>query len=54
MLNRQDHRLESWMDAVQADDLPELHSLVTGLRRDFDAAPAGLTMNHNPALSKGT
>jgi transposase len=29
---------------VQADNLPALHSLVTGLRRDLDAVTAGLTM----------
>ncbi|MEU8178988.1 hypothetical protein AB0C14_39525 [Microbispora hainanensis] len=37
--------LEQWMKRVQADDLPELHSFVTGLRRDFDAAKAGLTFH---------
>lgn len=29
---------------VLADDLPALHSLVSGLRRDFDAVTAGLSM----------
>jgi hypothetical protein len=37
-------RLPDWMLRVQADDLPALHSLVTGLRRDLDAVTAGLTM----------
>jgi hypothetical protein len=37
-------RLPDWMQRVQADNLPALHSLVTGLRRDLDAATAGLTM----------
>jgi transposase len=37
-------RLPDWMLRVQADNLPALHSLVTGLRRDLDAATAGLTM----------
>ncbi|MEV4130104.1 transposase [Nocardia sp. NPDC049707] len=36
--------LERWMTAVDADDLPALHSFVRGLRRDFDAATAGLTL----------
>ncbi|URN08545.1 transposase [Actinomadura madurae] len=53
MLDRQGHRLESWMNAVQADDLPELHSFVTGLRRDFDAARAGLTMHHSSGPVEG-
>ncbi|MGV9667831.1 transposase [Nocardia niigatensis] len=33
--------LEQWMKAVDADDL---HSFVRGLRRDFDAVTAGLTL----------
>lgn len=37
-------RLPDWMRRVQADNLPALHSLVTGLRRDLDAVTAGLTM----------
>lgn len=36
--------LEQWMKAVDADDLPALHSFVRGLRRDFDAVTAGLTL----------
>ncbi len=41
--------LEQWMKRVQADDLPELYSFVTGLQRDFDAAKAGLTLPHGSA-----
>jgi transposase len=37
-------RLPDWMQRVQDDNLPALHSLVTGLRRDLDAVTAGLTM----------
>jgi transposase len=36
--------LEEWMNGVQADDLPDLHSFVTGVRRDRDAVVAGLTL----------
>lgn len=37
-------QLPAWMDRVLADDLPAaLHSLVNGLRRDFDAVTAGLS-----------
>ncbi|GLW04485.1 transposase [Streptomyces lavendulae] len=39
---RGDH-LPDWMDRVLADDLPALHSLVNGLRRDFDGVTAGLS-----------
>lgn len=37
-------RLPDWMLRVQADNLPALHSLIVGLRRDLDAVTAGLTM----------
>ncbi len=37
-------RLTAWIHRVQADPLPALHSLITGLRRDLDAVVAGLTM----------
>jgi transposase len=53
MLNRRGHRLENWMNAVQTDDLPELHSFVTGLHRDFDAARAGLTLNYSSGPVEG-
>lgn len=31
------------MDRVLADDLPALHSLVNGMKRDLDAVTAGLS-----------
>ncbi|MFE0646299.1 ISL3 family transposase [Streptomyces sp. NPDC058877] len=36
-------QLPAWMERVLADDLPALHSLVTGLSRDIDAVTAGLS-----------
>jgi len=45
--------LEQWMNQVEADDLPELHSFVRGLRRDFDAARAGLTLPHSSGKVEG-
>ncbi|MFD9618335.1 transposase [Streptomyces virginiae] len=36
-------QLPDWMERVLADDLSALHSLVSGLRRDFDAVTAGLS-----------
>src|SRR6185312_1780883 len=38
------HRLEAWMTAVLHDDLRELHSFVTGRRRDQDAVTVGLAL----------
>ncbi|MDN2496281.1 transposase, partial [Nocardia nova] len=45
--------LEAWMKAVDADDHPALHSFVRGLRRDQDAATAGLTMEWNSGAAEG-
>ncbi|MFD4613584.1 transposase [Streptomyces sp. NPDC058440] len=36
-------QLPAWMDRVTQDELPALHSLVNGLRRDLDAVTAGLS-----------
>nr|WP_107486832.1 transposase [Streptomyces sp. TLI_235] len=41
--DRRGDLLPQWMTRVLADDLPALHSLVAGLRRDQDAVVAGLT-----------
>lgn len=46
-------RLAEWMQRVQADPLPALHSLVTGPRRDLDAVVAGLTMLWTSGPVKG-
>jgi transposase len=40
-------RLDDWMRHVQDDDLPALHSFVTGIKRDHDAVINGLTMSWN-------
>jgi transposase len=37
----------------EADDLPHLHSLATGLRRDLAAVTAGLTEQHNSGPVEG-
>ena len=46
-------RLQQWMDDVQADDLPDLHSFVSGLRRDLDAVTAGLTLRWSSGPVEG-
>jgi transposase len=43
MRKRRGLRLPDWMRRVEADTLPALHSLITGLRRDLDAVTAGLS-----------
>ena len=46
-------RLDGWMRAVEADDLPALHSLVAGLRRDHTAVTAGLTLPYSSGAVEG-
>lgn len=45
--------LEGWMRSVEAQNLPALHSLVTGLRRDQAAVTAGLTLHWNSGPVEG-
>jgi transposase-like protein len=46
-------RLNEWMAAVTADDLPHLHSFVAGIQRDYDAVHNGLTLPHNSGHVEG-
>jgi transposase len=46
-------RLDTWIQQIEADDLPHLHSLATGLRRDLTAIAAGLTEQHNSGPVEG-
>jgi transposase len=47
------HRLPDRIRAVMNDDLPSLHSFVTGIRRDFDAVTAGLTLPYSSGAVEG-
>jgi transposase len=47
------HRLNAWIAAVDADDLPELHSYANGLKRDYDAVRNGLTLAHSSGAVEG-
>jgi transposase len=46
-------RLDDWIRRVQNDDLPALHSFVTGVKRDHDAVINGLTMSWNSGPVEG-
>jgi hypothetical protein len=41
------------LDAVEADNLPALHSLATDMRRDLDAVMNGLTLEHDSGAVEG-
>lgn len=45
--------LPAWMERVEHDNLPALHSLVNGLRRDQDAVIAGLSSSWNSGQVEG-
>jgi transposase len=45
--------LTKWMGVVDAD-LPMLRSFTAGLRRDLDAAVAGLTLEYRSGAVEGT
>jgi hypothetical protein len=46
-------QLDDWMHRVQADDLPALHSFVTGIKRDQDAVVNGLSLSWNSGAVEG-
>jgi len=46
-------RLDGWIAAVDADDLPGLHSFTTGLRRDHQAVINGLRLPYSSGAVEG-
>jgi transposase len=46
-------QLDGWITAVEADDQPDLHSFVRGLKHDYDAVLNGLTMAWNSGVVEG-
>jgi hypothetical protein len=53
MTGRHGERLDAWIAAVRADDLPHLHSFANGLERDHAAVLNGLTLSYNPGAVEG-
>lgn len=53
MNKRRGDRLTDWINRVQSDPLPALHSLLNGLRRDIDAVTAGLSMSWSSGPVEG-
>jgi hypothetical protein len=52
LAGRHGHRLNAWIAAVEADDLPELHSYANGLKRDYDAVATASPWPTAPAPQK--
>jgi transposase len=53
LTNQGGERLDEWMAAVEADDVPHLHRFVRGLRRDYEAVLNGLTLPHSSGAVEG-
>jgi transposase len=53
MAQRRGVELPAWLEEVEADDLPELRSLATGIRRDLSAVINGLTLEHSSGAVEG-
>ncbi|MFJ8637436.1 transposase [Streptomyces sp. NPDC093568] len=53
MSNRKGRDLDQWITGVQADDLPALHTFVTGLGQDLDAVVAGLSLRYSSGAVEG-
>jgi transposase len=53
MAQRRGRELPAWLDAVEADDLPELRSFAAGIRRDLAAVINGLTLEHSSGAVEG-
>jgi transposase len=53
LTGRHGDRLDGWIAAVEADDLPGLHSFTTGLRRDHQAVTNGLTLPYSSGAVEG-
>jgi transposase len=53
MAQRRGTELPAWLEAVEADDLPELRSLAAGMRRDLPAIVNGLTLEHSSGAVEG-
>jgi transposase len=45
--------LAGWLDRVDADDQPELHTFAAGIRHDLSAVTAGLTLPHSSGATEG-
>ena len=52
--NRHGERLTTWLDAVEAADLPDLHIFTAGLRRDLTAVTNGLSLPWNSGAVEGS
>jgi transposase len=48
-----EQQLTGWLERVEADDRPELHTFATGIRQDLAAVTAGLTLPYSSGPAEG-
>jgi transposase len=48
-----EQQLAGWLERVEADDQPELHTFATGIRQDLDAVTAGLSLPYSSGRTEG-
>jgi len=53
MTCRRGKQLDNWIEQVESDDLPHLHSFAAGLKRDYAAVINGLTLPHSSGAVEG-
>jgi len=50
---REGERLDEWLDRVEKQGIPELQSFAAGLKKDYDAVKAGLTLEWSNGHTEG-
>jgi len=50
---REGERLDEWLDQVEKQGVPELQSFAQGLKKDYDAVKAGLTLKWSNGQTEG-
>lgn len=50
---REGERLDAWLDRVERQGVSELQSFASGLRKDYDAVKAGLTLEWSQGQVEG-
>ena len=50
---REGERLDAWLDRVEKQGVPELQSEAFGLKKDYDAVKAGLTLSWSNGMVEG-
>jgi transposase len=53
LTGRHGDRLDDWIETVEADDQPDLHSFTRGLKADHDAVSNGLTLPWSSGVVEG-